>query len=157
MALDLDRIKFVGALHRVAEKELAAPVGDDQGEVTTNRLYDEFVAAGKPKDLKKWARDKLPTVFLCADQRPAWVGGTPQWAFMDGRPMVFLRQFEMGTTPAETRLGLPPKTLYVFALRVDSEYGGWEMRYRVVQDDLSTKGFVSVPTDVGVVAGPDAT
>ena len=148
MALDLEKMKFVGALHRVAEKELAASFGEDRDEAATNRLYAEYVEASRPKDLKKWAREKLPAVFAAGDKRPVWVGGTPQWPFMDGRPMVFIRQFEMGTTPAEARLGLPRHTLYVFALKVASQYGGWEMRYRVVQDDASTKGLVVTPTDV---------
>jgi hypothetical protein len=85
-------VEFGGALHRIAEQELAA---------------------------------SLP--------------------FETGRPMAFLRQFEMGTTPPEAALGLPRKTLYVFAAKAPSPHGGWEMRYRVVQDDVSTKGLATVP------------
>jgi len=34
--------------------------------------------------------------------------------------MTFLRSFEMGTTPPEAALGLPRKTLYVFAAKAPS-------------------------------------
>src|SRR5687767_10759317 len=112
MALDPDRIRFAGALHRIAEGELSASFGDDRDGAATNRLYAEYEGAGKPKDLRRWVRERLSTYFASVDKGPAWVGGTPQWPFLEGQPMVFLRQFEMGTTANESRLGLPARTLY---------------------------------------------
>ena len=157
MALDPDKMKFVGALHRIAERELSASFGDDRDQAATNRLYAEFVQAGKPKDLKGWVRGRLSTVFVSVDKGPVWIGGTPQWPFLEGQPMVFLRQFEIGTTAKESQMGLPVRTLYVFAAKATSEYGGWEMRYRVVQDDASFKGLAITPRDLGVVTGADET
>ena len=148
MQIDPEALKFSGKAQRIAEEEFAATFGGDTGNRLMDRLWAEYVQAGKPRTVREWIRARLTSVFPAAGERPRWVGGVPQWPWLDGKPMVFLRQFPIGTTPVEQSLSFPPFVAYVFALRVPHEAGGFEMQYRVVQDGASLRGLAVKPSSI---------
>lgn len=144
MRTELERLKFGGMVHRAAEN-IAASLSEDTDNALVERLYAAYVEAGTPRNVRQWIAAQVQTLFLSAGEGPVWVGGTPTWPFLDGRPMVFIRQFPVGTGPTESSALSPGSVLYVFGLRVGTP-DRWEMKYRVVQDHDSTKGLRMVPT-----------
>jgi hypothetical protein len=135
MAQDMEQLTFFGKVSTVAEDELNASVGDRS---LPDRLYQEYCNAGKPRNIKAWIRERLEKEFLYVDKPPEWVGPTPMWPFINGKPMVFIQQFDIpGGRVAEKVLRVPGRTLYVFAHYPPSEDA--EMRYHVVEAERDTK------------------
>src|SRR5688572_29931095 len=93
MTMDMEQLNFLGKVYTIAEDELNASVDGSSG--FHERLYREYVEAGKPRNVKAWIRERLAGVFLHVDKPPEWVGPTPMWPWMDGKPMVFIRQFDV--------------------------------------------------------------
>jgi hypothetical protein len=143
MTMDMEQLKFCGTVYTLAEDELNASVPGDSG--LPEGLYQEWCAAGKPRKVKAWVRERLEPLFLYVDKPPEWVGPTPMWPWTDGKPMVFIRQFDV---PDSGEAGLkvlriPGRTLYVFAEHPASEND--MMRYHVVEACRDTKYLRMVP------------
>src|SRR5436190_426050 len=136
MKLDLEKVKFGGKAQGIAEDELSASYMDDAEHKAIDELYRQYVSDGSPKDKAAWLRPQLTDLFRCIDKRPVWVGVLPQWPWVDGTPMVFVRQISVGDTPAEQRELFPGNELYLFALRIKVDEG-FKMVYRVIEDDAS--------------------
>ena len=141
----MERLQFGGKIQRVAEEDLAASfsrLSEPASTAISDRLYAEYVEAGTPRNWRQWIRERIEPMFLCAGDRPNWVGGTPMWAFLNDKPMVFIRQFTLGSGPVETTALSDGLTLYLFGLRVPTETGQ-RLEYRVVEDHASTRGLVA--------------
>ena len=143
MAQDMEQLTFCGKVYAIAEDELNASIPGDSG--LDERLYREYQEAGKPRNVKAWIRERLEPLFLYVDKPPDWVGPSPMWPWMDGKPMVFIRQFDVPESGdvAERVLRIPGRTLYVFAAFPVSEND--TMRYHVVEAARDTKYLRMVP------------
>lgn len=136
MSYDPKMIDFGGDAIVIAERELDASFNDDGGDRLHESLWAEYQQAGCPKNQKTWLRERLTQLFACVDQRPKWIESqsTPIWPFWNGRPMIFIHQFEVPQTDLTETLLSPSVMLYVFGTREVNEYG-WEMKYRVIQQN----------------------
>ncbi|QVL31341.1 hypothetical protein KIH39_21210 [Telmatocola sphagniphila] len=134
--MDLDFLKFHGSAMKIAEAELSASFFEDEKQVLGKKMYEEYVASGAPKDLKKWLRIKLKSVFQYVDSPPKWVenGLDPLWPFLDGFPMIFIKQFELPDNEFCAQSLSAGTILYVFGARRKTSHG-FEMIYRVVEQD----------------------
>ena len=94
MTMDMEQLKFCGKVLTVAEERNGSIPGDVGLD---ERLYREYHEAGKPRNVKAWLRERLEPLFLYVDKPPEWVGPTPMWPWKDGKPMVFIRQFDVPT------------------------------------------------------------
>ena len=140
---EFERLKFFGTVEEVVEKDLAASLSEDNG-ATVERLYAAYQAAGKPRKARQWIREQLAGFYKCANERPVWVGPTPQWPYLDGKPMIFIKQFEVGRGAVESNELAAGDVIYVFGIRVQTE-NGIEMRYRVVAQDPGTRYLAVTP------------
>lgn len=134
MSYDLEKLRFGADATTIAEDEFAASFNEDDDNELIELLYKEYQQAGSPMKRKEWLRDRLAELFACVDQRPDWIerSSVPTWPFLGGRPMVFIRQFEVPRTEVSETQIVPLAMLYVFGVR--SEQGeGWRTEYRVVE------------------------
>lgn len=142
MVQDIEELNFCGTVYTLAEDELNGSVPGDSG--LPERLFKEWRDAGKPRKVKAWVRERLEKLFLSVGEPPDWVGPSPMWPWMDGKPMVFIRQFDVpGGEVAERVLRVPGRTLYVFAAHPANEND--LMRYHVVEAERDTKHLRMVP------------
>ncbi len=134
MTYNLDQIQFGADAISIVEDELNASFSDDVNDTFMDLLYREYLEAGSPKRRKTWLRTRLKHDFACIEYRPNWIEkhSLPVWPFFQGRPMVFIRQFEVPPTE-NTNAGIVPRAmLYIFGIRVDAN-DGWTTQYEVVE------------------------
>jgi len=107
---------FWGAAMAVAEKK-SASMEADGAEDFAQRLYDEYVEQGAPKNKKKWLAERLENEFLCLKESPVWVGDAA-WLYHQGQPMVFLHQFSvlLSAQHMKEKISLGD-TVYVFGAK----------------------------------------
>jgi len=138
----MERLKFGGKVQRVAEEDLAASfseLSEPNLMALSDRLYANYEKAGSPRNWRQWIKEQLEPMFICVDERPNWVGNTPMWAFLNDKPMVFIKQVNVGNGNVENSAIAPNVVLYLFGIRVVNEHG-WSMEYRVLEDDPRTRG-----------------
>ncbi|WP_177414143.1 hypothetical protein [Pseudomonas sp. NIBRBAC000502773] len=104
---------FWGAAMAVAEKK-SASMEADGAEDFAQRLYDEYVEQGAPKNKRKWLAERLENEFLCLKESPVWVG-EPAWLYHQGQPMVFYINFQFyfqhSTSKKKSLLAIPSTCL----------------------------------------------
>lgn len=132
MSYDLEQLKFCGLTSSVAESEFSASFTEDKGMRLAKALYQEYQQSDSSEPPSEWLKDRLSSVFLWATEPPTWIESTPMWPFLDGEPMVFIDQFEVGSGSVPQEHLAVDAVLYVFGKRVMTE-GGWKMRYRVIE------------------------
>ena len=143
---DLNWLKFGGTCVAVAEEDLAASLNDctqSEHEKFIEGLYAMYISAGEPKNTKGWLREHLRERFRSVGDRPRWVEGKPAWPWLDGKPMVFLGEFQVLKTETAREHATPGVTLYVFGARVPTT-GGWRMEYKVVEQRAELEGLIAV-------------
>ena len=130
--INRDEILFGSKVVAIAA-ELSASILYDHENILVRDLYREYIEAGKPHHVLKWLRPRLEHYFKCVDERPRWVQRSEEWPFLKGRPMTFIRQFDVPEyIMADGKIALAG-TLYVFcAAGEDVGTVGWRMEYKVV-------------------------
>lgn len=136
--MDWDEAQFVGTASKLAEEEFSASFAEDMEYSLPASLYGEYRRAGRGMPPERWLRQRLREVFVCANQPPKWVEGTPIWPFFEGRPMVFIDQLVVPHSDAASGCLAPGVHLYVFGLRQKSP-DGWRMQYRVIEQHPSLR------------------
>jgi hypothetical protein len=129
--VDRDLIRFHGKVLTVAERGFRASCGGREAEVFVHRLFDDFKAAGMPKDVELWLASRLRDEFLWVAEPPRWVETEPAWPFFDGKPMVFIRQVTLPRNPVTEQRLTWDAELYLFGARVDLDRG-YRVEYKVV-------------------------
>src|SRR5262245_54509733 len=92
MAYDLNMLKFGGFANRVAMEEFAASFNDAHDVSLQDSLYKEYQDDGKPANQRAWLRRRLAALFECLGPRPEWIERSPEWPFLNGKPMTFISQ-----------------------------------------------------------------
>ncbi len=137
MAFDVEELKFHGMIHRISEEDFSASVTDDTDQEFVKMLYQQYIAAGKPKNKREWIRQELKQYFLSVTSPPVWIerATTPVWPFCEGRPMVFIDQLTVPQNEVSESVVYPGTVLYIFGGKkpVKDVAGGWEMIFRVVE------------------------
>jgi hypothetical protein len=134
MDSEKDFVQFCGAMIDVAEARFSASCVGEEAEDFQKRLYQGYVDAGKPTDVKNWLEERLQSEFVWMTEPPVWVEDEPLWPFESGHPMVFIAQLSMEKNPVtETHLGWDEE-VYLFGTRVPSPHApdAHEVKYRVV-------------------------
>lgn len=141
MGYDKQEIKFGGLAYRIAETEFAGSFADDEDDALADALWREYREEGRPANPEAWLRSRLADLFTWVDDPPRWLEANPRWPFHNGRPMVFIKQYDIPGKPlVEARLA-PDVVIYVFGARTPIlEYEGWETCYRVVENHKSLAG-----------------
>ncbi|QVL31358.1 hypothetical protein KIH39_21300 [Telmatocola sphagniphila] len=131
-------LKFHGIAMKEAENEFSASFFEDEKDALAKKLFEEYLSEGAPKDTNKWLRSKLKSVFQYVDSPPKWVenGLDPIWPFLDGFPMIFIKQFELPDNEFCAQSLSAGTILYVFGARRKTSHG-FEMIYRVVEQDIA--------------------
>jgi hypothetical protein len=139
MGLDLAELKFCGLANTVALEEFAGSFDDARSTALQESLYREWVAAGSAKNARDWLRPRIAALFACAGERPKWIERTPQWPFLNGRPMMFLVQFDVPATDQTTAHLATDIVIYVFGAKVPHPEitDGWTLEYKVVTQHRS--------------------
>src|SRR3954451_12633156 len=83
MPLDPLEIDFNGTAYVIAEDECNASLSDDQDGGFGAGLYREYVDAGRPRQMKKWLRERLRPAFAFAAMPPKWVERAAIWPFLN--------------------------------------------------------------------------
>jgi hypothetical protein len=138
--MDIEELQFLGMVSNVAEKELSASTTDDENQLFAKALYQQFSAAGKPKNKRAWVRQELKKQFLFVTKPPVWIERTtiPTWPFFQGKPMVFIDQLAVPENEISKAAVSPDVVLYVFGTRkatpeLTGVPGAWMSVYRVVE------------------------
>ena len=115
--IDMALLNFGSVADDIAEKELKASFSGDEGTALMNTLYAEYKADGSPKQKRKWLRERLPTLFPCVGARPVWRQkyGVPSWPFYNGKPMLFVQQFDVPINDISVHYKVATQTVYVFS------------------------------------------
>lgn len=138
MGYDLNELKFCGLANTVALEEFGALFDDSRDTSLLESLYEEYLGDGRPDNQREWLNSRLATLFECLGPRPQWIERSPQWPFLNGRPMVFICQTPIQDNSVSQRSLSPDTVIYVFGARVPRpDVAGWEMVYRVVAQDRS--------------------
>src|SRR5262245_57580885 len=97
VAYDLEELKFGGMIVNIAEGELSASIDDDEAGEFAHMLYEQYKAAGAPKNKREWIRHELKKHFLFVTKPPVWIERTTgvEWPFFQGKPMVFIEQLSV--------------------------------------------------------------
>lgn len=137
MAFDVEELRFCGMIASVAEDELSASINDDEDRSFRLTIYQQYKAAGAPKNKREWIRQELKKHFLFVTKPPEWIehATVPRWPFFQGKPMVFIEQLAVPENEVTKTAASPNVVLYVFGSRkpVSDVPGGWESVYRVVE------------------------
>lgn len=123
-------LRFLGKVISVAEERLQASCPPEAKDFEA-ALFDEWIAAGRPPPVP-WLEAKLPEHFRALDARPVWVEGQPEWAYLNGRPMTFIRQLTVPRNATSETALVPNVELYVFGARAPF-MGGWRVEYSVLE------------------------
>jgi len=134
MGFDLNELKFCGLANTVALEEFAASFDDAPDTSLCESLYKEYLSDGSASDQREWLRPRIASMFECVGPRPQWIERSPQWPFLDGKPLTFISQTPVPNNSVSERNLSPDTVVYLFGTRVASPdvSGGWEMAYRVV-------------------------
>ena len=154
-----EKIAFGGKCIKIVEEELGASIGfasEKEQDDFFNGLYAEYVTAGKPKQIKNWLREKLSPMFKSVEDAPNWIEDLPKWPWLNGKPMLFLGQFQVPDTEIAKEHAVPNVMLYLFGSRVATT-GGWRMEYRVVEQRADLKGVVALAESEQPPHRPDNT
>ncbi|MCE9532216.1 MAG: hypothetical protein K8T89_14020 [Planctomycetes bacterium] len=137
MAFDVEELKFCGMIASVAEKEVSASINDDEDRTFRLSIYQQYLAAGNPKNKREWIKQEFKKHFLFVTRPPVWIERTtvPRWPFFQGKPMVFIEQLTVPENDVSRLTVSPDVVLYVFGSRkpVSDVPGGWESVYRVIE------------------------
>jgi len=137
MSEALERAQFGGTVQVVAEDELNASTSMDEDNRFVQKLYEEYLAAGKPKNKKAWIRQQLENHFTCIGKRPEWVESlVPRWPFHDGKPMTFIGQIDVPNDAPKEKV-YPGTVVYVFGVRKQGADGKSTMVYDVIHQHRS--------------------
>ncbi len=134
MSADLEELGFLGAVRRVVEERYGALLPDEGGaDQFLQTIRQQYLHGGSPRGQRAWIVRAISPYFQWVEEPPRWVERLkPRWPFCDGRPMVFLRQFEVADTPITREAASAGAVLYVFGGRVRNAHG-WSMAYEVVE------------------------
>ena len=125
MQFDKEAMLFKAKILSVAEKKFFASCQDNPNGAGQfrDKLYQEYVSAGKPCTPVVWLEERLKSEFLYVTEPPKWVEEEPTWPFYKGRPMVFISQTNLPENEV-TRESLTWDTvLYFFGIRDYDENG----------------------------------
>jgi len=114
--MTIEEMEFGGILLSVVEDQFCASLGGSDGEDFRSTLYSEFVRCGRPKNVKKWLKERLIDQFKCISEKPRWMN-VPQWPWCDGEPMIFIAQYDQ-KNQFEDELG-NGYSIYVFARKTN--------------------------------------
>jgi hypothetical protein len=135
MSDEWEKLQFGGTVQQIAE-ELGASMSKDQDRRFMEKLHEDFLAAGKPKNRKAWIREQLNKCFVYVDKRPEWVESlVPLWPFHDGKPMTFIGQIDVPENAPKSNV-FPGTVVYVFGVRKEGSEGS-EMVYEVIHQHRS--------------------
>ena len=144
MSAELERAQFGGTVQEIAEDELAASTSMDEDNSFVQKLYEEYLAAGKPKNKKAWIREQLKQHFACVGKKPEWVESlVPMWPFHDGKPMTFIGQIDVPNDAPKEKV-YPGTVVYVFGVRKQGPDGKSKMVYEVIHQHRSLGGVKQV-------------
>jgi hypothetical protein len=134
VSTDREFIAFCATLADVAEERFSASCEGEGSEAFCRRLFEEYAAAGKTKDVRRWLAARLEGEFVWVAAPPVWVEDEPSWPFEAGRPMVFVAQLSLEKGPVTEKHLAWNEELYLFGSRVPSSHvsGKHEMKYKIV-------------------------
>jgi hypothetical protein len=134
--MDMQYLKFHGTAMELAENEFAASFTEDVEQSLVKNIYEEYLRDGSPKTTAKWLRTKLKNIFRYVDTPPIWIEKSfhPIWPFLDGNPMIFIKQFSVPDNEFCAQNLSAGTILYVFGGRRKNEHG-FEMIYRVMEQE----------------------
>jgi hypothetical protein len=136
MEYDFRDLQFCGLASEVAETEYRGSFSEDTDNVLVDSLLREYRQAKSPEDVRGWLTRRLSKVFVSYEQPPDWIEPCVRWPFLDGEPMAFIWQSNVGANKvAKDRLA-PNVVLYVFGGRKKVD-DGWEMVYTTVEQHQS--------------------
>lgn len=140
--------RVTGKALEMAMREFNANIND----LFLDRIWREYLAAGKPKAYVKWLRQRLANEFRCVDKPPVWIGEEPNWAFHHDRPMIFLHQTPPTPYHPDTDDDIGSgDVLYLFALDVKDTKGNKRIIYKIIEENASLPGtgVASEPCKIG--------
>jgi hypothetical protein len=128
MGYDFVELKFCGLASTIAIEEFSASFNDCRDNSLLESMYKEYLSAGGSGDQGEWIRQRPGSLFECVGPRPRWVERSPQWPFMNGRPMTFISQLAIEANSVALRKLSPGSVIYVFGARVQrADVDGWEL------------------------------
>ena len=118
----------------VARRRFFATCLLGEADSFVDEIYQEYLAAGSPRNKRKWVEERLRREFLWVGQPPKWVESEPDWPFHDGKPMVFISQTALPENDV-TRTRLTFDTvIYLFGARIPVEIpDGYGVIYKTVE------------------------
>ena len=138
--VNADKFMFMAKCDAIA-RGFGASFDDDREQVFLSKLYESYIADGRPSEQTAWAKRKLQEAFSFADQPPIWVEKEPDWPFINGTPMMFLSQYAIPDNERTAKLSARGYTIYVFSSRQPHPDfpGKFEIIYKVVSQNPSFK------------------
>ena len=100
-----------------------------------DRMYRLYQADGEPADVKSWMRKNVTPEFKSVSKRPKW-RHEPQWPIIEGKPAVFLKQFDVPENDVTREYYTWDTTVYVFGYRVPINESSYETRHVVVDQGI---------------------
>lgn len=111
------RFDFEADLGYLAETKFKANLSRD-AEGWIEQLWGEYEAAGSPKQRKKWITEGIQNEFKSMKKPPAWLNmDNSKWPFHKNKPMVFIAQVRLESTPATAALLDEGSETYLFGIK----------------------------------------
>ena len=112
--LTLEDVGTYSTLFEIAKKYGVDPSSSLQSEAFFESLLKSYPGRFDDKEeIATWLDARVQQHFVALDQRPEWIQD-PEWAFADGKPMVFAGQINISTEKQSLPLFHDDTSLYVF-------------------------------------------
>jgi hypothetical protein len=135
-----DELRFWGDASTVALEHCKASFPGTEARGYLSSLWSRYQEQGMPANRRAWLEEELERWFPCFASRPTWAGKrkTPQWPWLDGRPMMFVTQVETPSAVLPTGQKIAERVLYIFCAAGPAlvpSPGAWTAKYTVVDVD----------------------
>ena len=130
-----EQFDFGSAMVGVAVRDLEVSVSEDQDGAFELMMWQKYIDAGKPKQVKAWLRKEMAPYFKCVGESPQWVEAEATWPFYAGLPMTFIAQIGLPKFEMSGGKRGHACTIYVFAYpEPDSDLpNAHQVKYHVVE------------------------
>lgn len=143
---------FRAALANVANKVYKKSVGGlnhQDADLFIESSYHDYLSSQLPvphidwidrvpTNVSSWIKEYLKNKFSCMIDMPQWVG-EPGWRFIEGRPMVFIKQIEFCENEIMNSHVSSGDVIYIFSGRKEVA-GGWELVIKMIKQSTNSIG-----------------
>jgi hypothetical protein len=130
--MDKEELLFGSKMIDVVEGEFNANCDNEEAEEFVSFTYEAYKREGSPPNVKQWLKKYLNGAYLCVGNQPEWVEGSPNWPYLNGKPMVFITQYRIPKNQITEKHLTWDVMLYVFGQRI-SLADGYKVEYRMVE------------------------